>query len=180
MSESKVARRYSQALLELCDAANNQAVVAGQLGTFVRAYRDSTDLSGVLKSPVVDLPTKRKIIAAAFAKAKFLPVTINFLNVLVDHERIGQVEDVVAQFEAMVAARTQISTATVRSATPLRPADITKITEALSRITGSKVKVEATVDPGLIGGVVAQVGNIVLDGSVATDLQTLRERLVGA
>ncbi len=179
MAESKVARRYAQALLELCDESNNHPVIGKQLDGFVEAWNESTDLQIMLRNPVVDVDTKKRVVEAAFRKALWAPVTKNFINVLLDHERITTVEEVTEQFKQMLASRDEALTATVRSAAPLRRADLDKIQASLARTTSKQVNIETTVDPALIGGVVAQIGNILLDGSVRTDLNLLREQLVG-
>jgi len=180
MADSKVARRYAQALLELCDEAKNHAVISKQLDTFVATYKASDDLQSVLRNPVLDVDTKKKVVDAAFKKALFAPTTKNFLNVLLDHERMGAVVEIHDQFKTMLASRSKVLEATIVSAQALRKADLDSISKELGRITGRKIDVTAEVDPTLIGGVVVQVGNVLLDGSVRTDLDMLREQLLGA
>ena len=180
MAESKVSRRYAQALLELCDETKNHLAVDKQLQTFVRAFTASAELRDVLRNPVLDADAKKRVITNAFRKAMFAPVTRNFLNVLIDQERIGEIVGIHQQFKSMLASRTRVLEATLRSATPLRPADATAIQKELARITGRNVKVTTEVDASLMGGVVVQVGNVLLDGSLRTDLDMLREQLMGA
>ena len=169
MAESKVARRYAQALLELCDETKNHMAVDKQLGVFVRSFAASAELRDVLRNPVLDAEAKKRVVTTAFRKAMFAPVTRNFLNVLIDQERIGDIESIHGQFRSMLASRTRVLQATLRSAVSLRPADATAIQKELARITGRKVTVTTEVDPALMGGVVVQVGNCLLYTSDAAD-----------
>lgn len=178
MSASKVARRYARALIELCDEQKNHAVIAKQLESFASLYKESEPLQNVIKSPVVDLEEKKAILGKLFAKALYAPMTKNFLLVLLDHGRMTQIEDVYADFAELIDQRSKRVRATVKSAVPLAKADLNRIQSALQRLTGSTVLLETEVDEDLIGGVVTQIGNLVLDGSVRTQLETIGERLL--
>jgi F-type H+-transporting ATPase subunit delta len=177
VSESKVARRYAQALIELCDEAQNHAMIGKQLAAFATTYAASAELRGVLTDPGVPAEARRGVLTAVLTKLMAAPVTRNFLFVLVDNDRIDQVAAIAAEFERHLDRVANRVRATVTSAVPLSPAEVSRIQIALQRLTGATVAIETRLDPTLIGGVVTKIGDIVLDGSVRSDLDALREAL---
>ncbi len=178
MSDVKIARRYAKALEELCAEAKNHAVIAKQLETFARTYGSSEQLQSVLASPVVPLEDKRQILVKLFSKFLFAPTTRNFLLMLLDRGRIEEVEAVSKAFNERLDALSNRVRAEVVSAAPLDRADLNRIQVALQRLTGATVVLEAKVDQSLIGGVVTRIGTLVLDGSVRTRLESLRETVL--
>lgn len=180
MSESKIARRYARALVDLCMESKNHAVIGRQLETFAQTYASSPELQQALKSPVVSLDDKRQILLKLFAKFLFAPTTRNFLLVLTDAGRIGAVEKIAETFAALMDELNGRLRAVVISPVPIERGDLVRVQAALQRLTGHTVLVEARITPELIGGVVIRIGNTVLDGSVRAHLDRLREHLTQA
>jgi F-type H+-transporting ATPase subunit delta len=177
VSQTKIARRYAKALADICAETRNHAVIGKQLETFAATYASSAELQSVLGNPVVGVQAKRQILLKLFAKFLFAPTTRNFLLVLLENGRIGAIETIAAAFREHMDAISNRMRAAVVSSTPLERADLSRIQAALQRLTGKTVLLEARVDSELIGGVQVHIGNLVLDGSVATHLDNLRERL---
>lgn len=177
MSESNVARRYAKALVETCAEAKNHAVIGKQLESFADTYASSTELQSVLSSPVLSLEDKQAILAKLFSRYLFAPTTRNFLLVLLEAGRIAEIPAVTAAFHEAMDELSQRVRATVTSAIPMERADLARIQTALQRLTGKTVMLDARVDPSIIGGVVTEIGNVVLDGSIRTQLATLGDRL---
>lgn len=178
MKESPIARRYAKALVELCAEAKNHAVIGKQIESFAETWRSSEELQGVMKSPVVSLEDKREILNKLFARNLFAPTTRNFLFVLLDADRIAHVEEISRAFAHYMDAVALRVRATVTSAVPMERSDLVRIQAALQRLTGKTVVLDAKVDPSLIGGVVTEIDNVVLDGSLKTQLRSLSERLL--
>ena len=178
MSKSRIARRYARALVELCTETKNLNVIGKQVETFSRMWASSMELQSVLGSPIVPLDQKHEVLNAVFAKVLFAPITRNFLLALLDHKRIGVIEEIAAAFATEVDVLNNRVRATVTSAQPMQRQDLVRIQAALQRLTNKTVNIEAKVDPTLIGGVVTQIGNTVLDGSVRTQLDQVREALL--
>jgi F-type H+-transporting ATPase subunit delta len=103
----------------------------------------------------------------------------NFVNVLVDRERIDQLNGIEAAFRSRVDEIRGITRGEVISAQALEESDLTLVTEALSKMSGKKVLVTTKIDPFLIGGLVARVGDMVFDGTIRTQLNQLKESLKG-
>lgn len=174
-----LARTYAKALLELCNESANHAVIGKQLETFRETWRSSDELQSVLKSSQTSLADKKTILEKIFARFIFAPTTRNFLYVLLEHSRLDALPPIVDAFFEMMDEIGGRVRATVTSAVPLGKTEITRIQVALKRLTGKDVALEARVDPGLIGGVVTTVGNVVLDGSIRTQLASLQDQLAG-
>ncbi len=178
MSEAKIARRYARALVEVCAESKNANVVGKQLTAFAKAYAGSADLRSVLHSPTVPLDTKRDVLRKVFTKYLFAPVVKNFVFVLLENGRVGAIEAVAKAFGEELDALAGRVRATVTSATAVQRQDLVRIQAALQKLTGKAVSIEANVDPEIIGGVVTRLGNTVLDGSVRTHLDKIRESLL--
>jgi F-type H+-transporting ATPase subunit delta len=177
MSQSPLARRYAKALIDLCAESKNHAVIGKQLETFVDTWHNSAELQAVLRGASATLADKKEILSKIFARFLFAPTTRNFLFVLLESQRFDHLGEIVSAFNDMVDEATGRVRATVTSAVPLDKPELARIQTALGRLTKKQVTLDARVDPSLIGGVVTTVGNIVLDGSVKTQLESLRDRL---
>lgn len=178
MSNSKIARCYALALLECCDETKEHDVVGRQLQGFLAKYREHADLRMALKSPVISSEEKGGLLAKLFAKALLAPTTRNFLLVLLDNGRLSEVESIVTEFQNLLDSRSQKVRAEVTSAVALEKTELACIKKEAERLTGREVILDTRLDESLIGGVVTRIGNIVLDGSVRTDLEVLREKLL--
>jgi F-type H+-transporting ATPase subunit delta len=106
-------------------------------------------------------------------------MVINFVNLLIDRKRIDQLPGIEMAFREKVDEIRGITRGEVVSAEALDEAEIARVKDALSKISGKQVVVTASVDPGLIGGLVAKVGDMVFDGTIRTQLNQLKESLRG-
>ncbi len=177
MRTSPLARRYAKALVALCTASKNHAVIGKQLESFAQTWGSSSELQGVIHSPIVPLDDKREILTKIFARYLFAPTTRNFLLVLLENDRLEHVQEIAQAFADAMDELSNRVRAKVTSAVPMERADLTRIQTALRRLTGKTVVLDAKVDPSLIGGVVTEIDNVVLDGSIKTQLKALGERL---
>jgi F-type H+-transporting ATPase subunit delta len=177
MSANKVARIYATALMEVCDASKEHAVVSRQLSTFAAALDASKELRDAFRSPVILTDEKRAILHKLFGKLLFAPTVRNFILVLLDHDRLTIAAAISLAFNAMLDVSANRVHAIVSSAVALEKTELDQIQKEAQRLTGKEVEVHTEVDPQLIGGVVTKIGNILLDGSVQTDLNVLKEAL---
>ncbi|MGM0576576.1 MAG: ATP synthase F1 subunit delta [Myxococcota bacterium] len=178
MSASKIARRYAKALADLCAETRNHAVIGKQLETFAQTWSSSEELQDLLGNPVVSTEDKKQVLLKLFAKFLFAPTTRNFLLVLLEHDRLDEIVSISDAFREHMDTMSNRMRTTVVSASPLERADLTRIQAALQRLTGKTVLLEAKVDPELLGGVQVRIGTLVLDGTVRSQLDTMRERLL--
>jgi F-type H+-transporting ATPase subunit delta len=151
---------------------------AGQLRSFGDVLKHSTELRTVLLSPAVPASKKRAVVEALSAGAGINRLIRNFLFILVDRRRAGLLEELADAFEMAIDERLGLVRAQVTSALPLKDRQQTELQQSLSQLAGKQVRCEFKVDPALIGGVVARIGSTVYDGSVRTQIDSLRDRLV--
>jgi F-type H+-transporting ATPase subunit delta len=177
VSYSPIARRYAKALIELCNESKNHTVIGKQLETFADTWKSSPELQTILQGSVASIADKKEILGKIFARYLFAPTTRNFLFVLLEGGRLADIGEMVEAFNALLDEQQLRVRASVTSAVPLEKADIQRIQNALQRLTGKAVVLEARVDPTIIAGVVTTVGNHVLDGSLKSQLARLGERL---
>ena len=104
----------------------------------------------------------------------------NFLYVIVDRRRVDILSDMAEAFETVLDERAGIVRAKVTSAAPLNDTQRQHVHHELSKVAKRQIRVDYATDPDLIGGIVARIGSTVYDGSVRTQLQTLRQRLTAA
>ena len=173
MASGSLARRYAKAVMAL---PNGQAV-AGELRILAKALTDSAELVTVLTNPAIRRADRRRVIDGLLQRINAQPNTRNLVYLLLDGERMGSLAAISRELDAMIEAKGGRVSATITSAKPLDPSQISQITAALETLSGKKVDVTRKEDPNLLGGVVAKVGDVVYDGSLRTQLHAIREEL---
>ena len=175
-----LAQRYAHALADaVLDPKSSVPApqAAADLRTFESMVQGSPEFRHVLLSPAIPAAKKRAAIGR-FADALPLSRLVrNFLYILVDRRRTEILGEIAEAFDTVLDERLGFVRANVTSAAPLNETQQRDIEQTLSRVTGKKVRCAFSVDPELIGGVVARIGSTIYDGSVRTQLQTLSERL---
>jgi len=168
------ARRYAQAVFGLASADN----------TFDAWARDLERLAGLLEVPLAAKALTSPAVSPAQKLAVFRaelpdlqPRTYNLLQLLLHRERLGLLPEIARAYRQELNRSRGIATAQVTTAVPLDEAARTQLAARLSRYVNQRVELETAVDPAIIGGVVARVGDLLLDGSVRGRLEQLRRRL---
>jgi F-type H+-transporting ATPase subunit delta len=173
-----VARRYARALFDLGVDKGNFEALGQDLANLAQLYAESRELRQTLENPVFKASQKRKIVETVVPRVTQNPVVRNFALLLVDRGRINTLPLIARAYQEMTDKQLGRVRATVTSAKPLDPATESEIQRALERRTGKKVLMKSEVDPTLIGGVVARVGDLVLDGSLRTRLASVGNRIL--
>lgn len=167
--------RYAQAAFGVAESEERLDDWLGWLDRAAELFTNR-EAEQYLTSPVV--PPNRKAEALAELLPE-LPTTVrNFLDLLARRDRLELVPEVTAQFHRLMNERRGIAIATITSAVPLDAGQQEQIAAQLADRLGKQVVLEAHVDPSLIGGVVAQIGDDVIDGSVRGRLERLRQSLM--
>lgn len=177
MITGSIARRYAKALFGLANEQGRLEAWSDALVALQGAVDGSPDLQDVLSNPIYSKDQRRAIVAKLAAALRLDPEPSNLLFLLGDRNRLGYLAAIVATFRELADAKLGRLRAKVTSATPLDPAAVSAIAERLSHATNAKVLLERAVDPALLGGAIAQVGSIVYDGSIRTQLEDLRRQL---
>jgi F-type H+-transporting ATPase subunit delta len=172
-----VARRYARALHALASEARRAEPVADELVAFEQLLGAEQELREALLRPWVKATTKRAIVLEVAGRLGLSPLTRNFLALVAQRRRLDVLGEIIAAYRTTVDEAAGRVRARVRSAAPLSDAERGALRERLGRRLGKTVLLDTEVDPGLLGGFVAEVGSRVLDMSVAGQLAALRERI---
>ena len=175
---SVVDRVYANALFEAARDKGKLEPVGEQLTALVEAEREVPELRELLRNPQLDPRARRAALEDVLTGTDDL--LRNFLLVLADKGRAGQLEEIAAEFERLVAENEGIVHAQLTTAVELSDDEAGKLLQQIEQASGRKVEATRTVDPELIGGIVLQVGSHRLDASVRGRLDRLRRQLVTA
>jgi F-type H+-transporting ATPase subunit delta len=173
-----VARRYARALFGMGVDAGNYEALGRELGDVAGLWSSSAELRHALENPVFKPSEKRAVLEGLLPRVTPTNTVQRFVLLLLDRRRIALLPAIARAFQDMADAHMGRVRATVTSAEPLAAGTLERVRRSLEQRTGKKVIVETAVDPELIGGLVAQVGDLVLDGSVRTQLADLRAKLL--
>ena len=172
---SVVHRVYARALLDAARERGRVAPVREELADFVAAVREVPELRSVLRNPQLDPRAKSAALETVLGEADEL--VRNFLRVLAEKGRAGQIEDIAEEFERLVAAEEGQLSVELTTAFELSDEEADAIVHQIEQASGRKVEAERKVDPDLIGGMVLQAGSLRLDASVRGRLERLGQGL---
>ncbi len=175
MIAGSLARRYARALLEIGTAQGTYEKLGQELDELAAAYSASRDLAEALTNPVFPRAKRRAVLEKLLEAMTASPVTRNFALLVLDRERTAYLPAIARELRAMVDEQAGRVRAVVTSARPLDPRTADLLKGVLEEISGKKVDMDKQTDPALIGGLVAKIGDVVYDGSVRTQLETMRE-----
>jgi F-type H+-transporting ATPase subunit delta len=180
MSTRTSATRYAKALLEVASRQSDASQIERQLTTFVATLDTHQELRQALTTPSVPAARKRAIVTAVAERIGMDPTATKLLGLLADRDRLHISHELLAVYRERLLDQQRVVRAELRSAAPLSPEALRAIEAQLGSVTGMQVAVDATVDPSLIGGVLAKVGGTVYDGTVKSQLQRLRTQLLAS
>jgi F-type H+-transporting ATPase subunit delta len=127
-----------------------------------------------MQTPAVPTSRKRAVIGKLADRLGFSRIVRNFLFVLLDHKRFAQLSEIREAFERQIDEYLGFVQADVASAEPLDAREVADLEAELTRLSGKQIRPQFSVDPALIGGVVARVGSTVYDGSIRGQLEQMR------
>jgi F-type H+-transporting ATPase subunit delta len=178
VSVSIVARRYAQALLELGVEEGSLDRLVEELSTIAQAWETSAELRNAVENPLVPHDVKKAVVAELATQIGATPTTRNTLLLLVDRRRTKTLPYMASYLRVLADARKGVVRAEVTTAAPLSDAYYARLQAQLEKMTGKKVVVDRKTDPALIAGVVTRIGDRILDGSLRTRLQSIRDSLM--
>lgn len=177
MKNQVLAKRYSRALFNLALEQKAIEQYGAELDGFNQVLRDLPDLGNALRNPLYPEGVKKTIFLKVAAQLEFSPIVKGFLSLLVEKKRIQHLPEIADYYHRLIDEHSNISRAKVKAAVKLEDAEIGEIAAALEKKIGKKIIVEFEQDPSLLGGVFAQIGDFVLDGSVKRQLISFKESL---
>jgi F-type H+-transporting ATPase subunit delta len=167
---------YAEALFAVARAEGPLAEIEDELFRIAQVVKGNDELCDTLADPHIPVATRQQVVVDLLG-GKAQPATVNLVSLVVGNGRVRELAAIVDELVAMAAREGNKEVAEVRSAIALTDDQKSRLAEALGKATGKQVEVKVIVDPSLQGGLVAQVGDTVIDGSVRRRLDQLRNAL---
>lgn len=177
MIPGSIARRYARALFQIGVEEERFEQLGDDLDKAGAALAGDGELRNMLTNPAYKKELRHEAIAAMAKALKVHTTAKNALHLLVDRARIEALPDIAREYRALADEKAGRVRCHVETATPLSRDALAHLEKQLAKATGRSVEVETAVDPRHIGGVVARVASTVYDGSLATQLESMRAEL---
>jgi F-type H+-transporting ATPase subunit delta len=171
--------RYAAALFDLASEHGQVSAVEGDLDLLGEAVSQNADLAMLIRNPRITRQAAAGAIDAVADLLKLSALTRKFLGVLAGNGRLARLPQIVRAFATIAAAQRGEVTAEVISAHPLSDLQLAALSEKLKAREGKDVKLKASVDPDILGGLVVRVGSRQIDSSIRTRLNTLSQAMRG-
>ena len=177
--QASLAGRYATALFELARDERQLEAVGTSLAALRDGLRDSAELRELTTSPLIGREDALATVKAVAAGMGLDSITANFLGVMAQNRRLGQLGSVIRFFNLLAADHRGETTAEVVSAHPLDDDQVAALKSNLKSRVGRDVAVDLTVDPAILGGLVVKIGSHMVDGSIRTKLNNLALAMKG-
>ncbi len=179
MKGGTAAYRYAKALFSLAQDDHRHREVRSEIEALRDLFDGTREIRDALLTPAHPASERKAALRAIADHASISPVVKNFVSYLIDQRRLINFNDIVESYGQLADRAEGMVTAEVVSASPMDDRRKDRLRRALSERTGQEVRLEIEVDPSLIGGAIAKVGDLVFDGSLRTQLGQLRANLSG-
>ena len=177
MKKLSVAKRYAKALLILGKEDGKALLYGEELNLFVKALEMNKELDQVFFNPIYASTKRKKILGEIIIRLEVSKIVQSFLLLLFEKGRLGLVNKINENYQHLVDELNGIVRAELITATEMTNESIEKMKSILSEKTGKKVLLKVDQDPEIIGGIIAKIGDLILDGSLKTQLFTMKESL---
>jgi len=174
---SRVAKRYAKALFELAEEQKVLEKVYADLLAVAKTVKDSDELQTLLINPLVNESDKLRVLDRVFSE-RFQNLTRTFLKLLADKRRLSELQEIVDKFHRMMLDHKNQVEVQLISAIDLERPVVEKISKQIQQIIGKEVLVNERVEPSIIGGFVVKVEDLVIDNSIRSQLNRLRDQLI--
>ena len=175
MRSSAIARRYAKALILIGREDGQAERYREELETIVGLLNREQMLEQAVTNPLYEAASRRNVLKAISEKLELSRVIKSFVLLMFDKGRIHYLRDVRTYYNVLADELKGIVRADLTTATELAEETLEQIRASLSKLTGKDVSLETKLDKSLIGGIVTRIGDLVLDGSIKTQLQNMRE-----
>lgn len=179
MTSRGAAVRYARALFDVAQKEADIQQVGRELSSFSAIVAGHDVLSRALANPAIPAARKRAVVQDLLARAGSVsPVVSKLLLLLADRDRLVLLPEIASAYEARLMDHANVVRAELTTAVAIPEDRVAALRNGLANVTGRQVQLETKVNPSIIGGAVARIGSTVYDGSVTTQLQKMKQRLV--
>ena len=176
-----VAARYARAFAEVVvDRRIDPSKAMQELSSIAELVNSSLELRNVLENPSVAHKQKLGLLNAIVGAIGGSKILQNFISVLIEQRRIGQINEIAEQFKQELDERLGIAEARISSVRELTPQEKQLLEKQIAALTGKVIRAAYSRDPGLLGGVVVRVGSTIYDGSIRGQLERMRRQITAS
>jgi F-type H+-transporting ATPase subunit delta len=179
VKQTILARRYAKALFMVGKEKGVFSQYNETLRTLKDVYQAVPDIAVALANPMYPLDLREKLMDGITASLQVDKPLGNFLRLVVQKKRAAIIPDIAEEFAALVDAENNVCQGHVVSAIALNDDTLKKVRETLAKLTGKDVQLTTSIDTSIIGGIIAKVGDLVLDGSIRTQIAGLKDSIKG-
>jgi F-type H+-transporting ATPase subunit delta len=178
---SVLSLRYAHAFASVAASSHLDAAAAQrQLDDFNGTLAGSRELREVLMNPSIATEQKLRVLDAIAGRIGMFPQVRNFLAVIMDHQRLAELDEILAEYHSVADDQSNMAEAEITSARPLNDQDRAELEAQVAKLAGGPVRTAYLQDATLLGGAVVRIGSTVYDGSIRAQLQQLKQKLVNA
>jgi F-type H+-transporting ATPase subunit delta len=177
MTEGALSRRYGKAFFQLAEEEKREDAVGQEIEQFVNAYTSSA-LQTVLNNPAFDAERRKKILLEVAKALQLSSLSVHFLSILLERDRLNYLPSIGVYYRRLLNEKRGRVEAKVVSARDLDEAALTRLREALHGISGKEVILHQETNPELIGGLLVELEGKIYDGSVRTQLENMKQRIM--
>ena len=173
-----IARRDAKALVNLAENQKDLDNTGKHLNSITEVYKENLELRQVLSDTKVSSGIKLEILKDVLSKIKVSKVVDTFSRYLLAKRRIDFLPDIERAFNLLLQEKLGRIEAKVTTASELPKDTLKKLVDAISSYSGKEIEVNVTIDPSIIGGIVTRIGSTVIDGSIQTYLNQIRQSII--
>jgi len=174
-----IARRYARALYDLGKEEGKEKQFLDDLQSMIQVMDTSEELKSILESPLYDIVLKKRILKEIALQASVSAYSMNFLNILLDKDRFNVLVEILDAYKQILDEISGRVRARITCAAKLDDTQMKTVAQTLSKVFKKEVDMDVSVDPSLIGGMIAEVEGMIYDGSVRTQISKLKQSLKG-
>lgn len=177
LSREEITSRYSKALFAYAQDANSLDAVHEDMNVLLQVAKENPDMLRLLSDPIIRKNQKEEFLSSF--SDKFSSETKNFLDFLLEYRRFESLTAIIEAFNTLYDEYKNIASGTAVSAIKLNEDELSRISQAYAKKYGFKELILTNkVDPSILGGIILKVGDRIIDGSIRTRLQQIREQLI--
>ena len=179
MSVQAIARRYAIALADVVTARGEAREVQDELSAWEEMMQTNSQLLEIFRNPTIPYEQKRRVVSALIERTRIRPTTSNFLQVLLQNQRLADLSEINKIFAQELDRRSGTVSAHITTARPVPQQAQEALRKRLAELTRSNMRLQFEVDENLIGGIVTRIGSTIYDGSVRNQLEQIKHRMAG-
>jgi F-type H+-transporting ATPase subunit delta len=176
---SVVAKRYAKALVALAEEQGRLTETGDQLKRLAQLIDDTPELKSLLYNPAISQHFKEDLLTDLTQRLRIGPMEANFTRLLLEKGRLPHMPQIIELYEVLAEEAQNRLRVRVKTVIPLTPDLAAEVRRRFAQFTSKDIIIDQEIDPTLIGGIIAQMGSLILDGSIRNELLRLKTELVG-